>query len=85
MVQKRQFRKFHSGVHYAAVVFHYMREYSHKPMHILSAWTTNIVGEPGHPVAATETGKECTIGDHDFAKFSLIASVSLFITSSIDV
>ena len=59
--QKQQFRKSHKDEHYAAAIFHYMREYAIK----LKDYCTMVciddkhqlkVGEPGFPVAAAERG-----------------------------
>jgi hypothetical protein len=92
MVQKRQFRKFHPDAHLCAAIFRYMREYAvcFRDVSIFACIDDKHrvkVGEPGFPIATAERGKEVivslnetfVVGDHDFAKFSLIPSVVLLI------
>ena len=92
MVQTRQLRKTHEDSHYAATIFRYQREMAVKfreyscfvsldDKHRIS------VGEPGYPVAAVDRGKrvivarnqDFLVADHDFTRFSLVPSVSIFV------
>ena len=78
--------------HYCSALFRYLRKYSIRLQDISRFVCIDDkhrikVGEPGLPIAAVERDKEVivslnetyTVGDHDFAKFSFIASVSLLI------
>ena len=92
MIQARQFRKDHKDAHYAAAIFRYQREMAillraHSTFVCMDDKHRIKVGEPGFPVAAAERGRRVLVsrnanfevGDHDFTRFSIIPSVSLFI------
>ena len=92
MIQKRQWRKEHCDSHYAAAIFRYMREMalmfkSYTAFVCLDDKHRVKVGEPGYPLAAAERGRRVLVradttfevGDHDFAKFSIVPSVSLLV------
>ena len=92
MVQKRQFRKNHEDEHYVAAVFRYLREYAvqlknHCTMVCIDDKHRLKVGEPGFSVAAAELGRRVIVraettfevGDHDFTKFSIILSLTMFV------
>ena len=89
MVQQRQWRKHHVDSHYAACLFHYLREYALKLQKYTSLACVNNkhrvkVGEPSCPVAAAERGRQVLVhsgasfqvSDHDF---SMIPSVALLV------
>lgn len=90
MVQARQFHKFHPDSHYASALYRYLRCFAIKYASFASFFSLDDkhyckVGEPGHPVAAVERGKQVivardkkfSVSDHDFTKFSLIPTVAL--------
>lgn len=92
MIQMRQFRKDHEDTHYAAAIFRYQREMAilfkmHCTYVCLDDKHRIKVGEPGFPVAAAERGRRVLVsrnanfevGDHDFTRYSIISSVSLYI------
>lgn len=91
-VQRRLFRKEHPDGHYCAALYRYLREFAVKYRDVSNFVSIDDkhrmkVGEPGFPLAAVERGKEVivamnetfVVGDHDFAKFSLIPSVTLLV------
>lgn len=82
MVQKRQFRKSYEDEHYAAAIFHYLREYvirlkDYCMLVCIDDKHRLKVGEPGCPVATAGRGKRVLVwagttfklGDHDFTIF----------------
>lgn len=90
VVQKRMFCKNHPDEHYCAALFRYQRElvvkYRDFSIFICIDDKHRIkIGEPGHPVAAVECGRQVivsqaetfAVGDHDFTRFSVIPSVAL--------
>ena len=90
MVQARQLRAEHPDCHYAAALFRYLREMACKyreyaTLVFLDDKHRCKVGEPGHPVAAVERGKQVlvslhkkmAVADHDFTKASVIPSVAM--------
>lgn len=92
MIQARQFRKDHEDAHYAAAIFRYLREMAihfraHSTFVCMDDKHRIKVGEPGFPVAAAERGRRVLVSrnanfevaDHDFTRFSIIPSVSLFV------
>ena len=92
MVQARQLRSNHPDAHYASALYRYEKEFAIKfkdqaTFVSLDDKHTVKVGEPGHPVAAVERGKQVlvaigktfAVSDHDFTKFSLTPSVTLAI------
>lgn len=91
-VQRRLFCKEHLDGHYCAALYRYLREFAvrYRDVSIFVSVDDKHrikVGEPGFPLAAVERGKEVivsmretfVVGDHDFAKFSLIPSVTLLV------
>ena len=91
-VQRRLFRKEHLDGHYCAALYRYLREFAvlYRDVSLFVSVDDKHrikVGEPGFPLAAVERGKEVivslnetfVVGDHDFAKFSVIPSVCLLV------
>ncbi len=92
-VQQRQLRQDHVDAHYASALFRYLRE-----MAIMFKDHVSFVsqddkhkvkcGEPGHPVAAAERGKQVLVAvgqsfqvsDHDFTRVTLTPSVNFLIS-----
>lgn len=101
MIQLRQLRKSHEDSHYCAAIFRYLKEFTirfreHCSLFFLDDKHKCKVGEPGLPMAAVErgkkvvvstNGKQFTVADHDFTKFSIIPSVTVVcdIPESIDM
>ena len=92
MIQKRQFRLNHIDAHYCAAIFRYMRDFAicfrNSVLFISMDDKHRIkIGEPNLPLAAAECGRRVLVscdstfevGDHDFAKFSIIPSVTFII------
>ena len=90
MVQSRQLRQSHEDIHYASAIFRYLKEFCVKYKNNTSLVCmddkhTMKIGEPNFPIAAIERGKrvlvakgtKLAVGDHDFAKLSMIPSVIL--------
>lgn len=90
MIQARQFRHQHVDMHYASALFRYLKEFVVKfrgqaTMVCMDDKHTMKIGEPGYPIAAVERGREVLVsmgaklevGNHDFARLSLIPSVTL--------
>src|SRR5215469_897134 len=80
----------HIDSHYASAIFRYLKELAIKFKN--NTWLVFLddkhrckIGEPGHPVAAIERGKQVVVAknetfavaDHDFTKCSLIPSVTM--------
>ena len=92
MVQARQLRKAHPDSHYCSALYRYLREMSikFKENSLLICMDDKHkckVGEPNLPVAAVERGKQVivsssghkfAVADHDFTKYSITPSVTLF-------
>lgn len=98
MIQAQQFRKSHEDSHYAATVFRYQRELavrfrSNSHFVCMDDKHRIKVGEPKHPVAATDRGRRVIVGlnetfkvaDHDFTKFGIIPSVTFVVDIPEDV
>ena len=92
MVQQRQWRRSHIDAHYAAAIFHHMREYALMLREFCAFVCIDDkrklkVAEPNCPVAAAERGCRVPVRaneflimtDHDFTKFGLIPSVILIV------
>ncbi|XP_070571401.1 uncharacterized protein [Ptychodera flava] len=90
MVQQRQLRNQHEDAHYASAIFRYEKEMAIRFRENATFVTMDDkhkikVGEPGHPVAAVERGKQVLVGsgqsfqvsDHDFTKLTLTPSITL--------
>ena len=90
VVQKRLLRKYHPDQHYCAALFRYQREFAMKFRDISAFVCLDDkhkvkIGEPGHPVAAAERGRQVVVsktdtyavGDHDFTHCSIVPSVVL--------
>ncbi|PKK57493.1 hypothetical protein RhiirC2_825681, partial [Rhizophagus irregularis] len=90
MIQIRQLHMDHIDSHYASAIFRYLKELAIKFKD--NTWLVFLddkhrckIGEPGHPVAAIERGKQVVVtthetfavSDHDFTKCSLIPSVTM--------
>ncbi|CAB5367427.1 unnamed protein product [Rhizophagus irregularis] len=90
MIQIRQLHMDHIDSHYASAIFRYLKELAIKFKD--NTWLVFLddkhrckIGEPGHPVAAIERGKQVVVtthetfavSDHDFTKCSLISSVMM--------
>ena len=88
MIQIRQLHLSHIDSHYASAIFRYLKELAikfkdHTWLVFLDDKHRCKIGEPGHPVAAIERGKQVVVttnetfavSDHDFTKCSLIPSV----------
>ncbi|PKK57168.1 hypothetical protein RhiirC2_858327 [Rhizophagus irregularis] len=90
MIQIRQLHMDHIDSHYASAIFRYLKELAIKFKD--NTWLVFLddkhrckIGEPGHPVAAIERGKQVVVtthetfavSDHDFTKCSLIPSVMM--------
>lgn len=92
MIQARQLRKAHVDAHYCSALYRYLREMSvkfRKHCHLICMDDKHKckVGEPDLPVAAVDRGKQVivsttgrrfAVADHDFTKYSIVPSVSLF-------
>jgi len=90
MIQIRQLHLHHIDSHYASAIFRYLKELAikfkdHTWLVFLDDKHRCKIGEPGHPVAAIERGKQVVVttnetfavSDHDFTKCSLIPSVTM--------
>ncbi|KAK3107234.1 hypothetical protein FSP39_009952 [Pinctada imbricata] len=92
MVQSRVFRKKHEDDHYCAALFRYLREMAIQLKDNANFIATCMddkhyckVGEPGNPLAAVERGRQVLVAgnkilaasDNDFAKMSIIPSVTM--------
>ena len=87
----------HVDSHYCAASWKYIREYAIKHKGLVSLVSLDDkhkikCGEPSYPVAAAERGKKVIVGenqvmsvaDHDFTKFSLIPSVHMFVSLTLN-
>ena len=90
MIQIRQLHLNHIDSHYASAIFRYLKELAikfkdHTWLVFLDDKHRCKIGEPEHPVAAIERGKQVVVttnetfavSDHDFTKCSLIPSVTM--------
>ena len=94
-IQQRQWRRDHVDSHYAAALFHYMREYALMVRDYCLFVCLNDkhkikVGEPDCPVASAERGRRVPMranqslqtGNHDFTKFGIVPSVTFILDIS---